>query len=76
MNESPEPKRPKPKLVTRGKFFLPLIAILLGSSLLVVREYLAKGRVSGLTLGASLAALVIGLIILMVLGRYANKPEE
>ena len=76
MNESPEEKRLKPKLVTRGKFFLALMAILLGSSLLLVREYLAKGSVSALTLGASLAALVIGLIILVVLSWYANKPEE
>jgi hypothetical protein len=76
MSKSPETKRLKPNLFTRGKFFLSFIAILFGSSLLIIREYLAKGSVSGVTLGASVLAFVIGLIILVVLGRYANKPEE
>ena len=76
MRESPEAKRQKPKLCTGGKFFLSFIAILFGSSLLIIREYLAKGSVSGVSFGASVLAFVISLIILMVLGRYANKPEE
>jgi hypothetical protein len=76
MSESPEPKRLQPKLLTRSKFFILLIAILLGPSLFIIREYRAKGGVSGVTLGASVAAFVIGLIILVVLGWYANKPEK
>jgi Na+-transporting NADH:ubiquinone oxidoreductase subunit NqrD len=76
MSESPEPKRPQPKLFKRGKFFLPFIAILFGASLLIIREYCAKGNVSGLTIAASVAAFVIGLIILLVMGWYANKPER
>jgi hypothetical protein len=76
MNESPETKRLQPKLFTSGKFFIPFIAILLGPSLFIIREYCAKGSVSGVALGASVAAFVIGLTILVVLGWYANKPEE
>lgn len=76
MSESPEIKRLQPKLFTSSKFFIPFIAILFGPSLFIIREYRAKGSVSGVTLGASVAACVIGLIILVVLGWYANKPEE
>jgi hypothetical protein len=76
MSEAPEPRRPQPKLFTRGKFFILFIAILFGSSLSIIREYRAKGSVSGITLGASLAAFVIGLIILVVMSWYANKPER
>jgi hypothetical protein len=76
MSKSPETKRLKPKLFTRGKFFIIFIAILLGSFLAIIQEVRVKGRVSGVTLGASVAAFVIGLIILVVLGWYANKPEE
>ena len=76
MSESPEAKRLKPNLFIRGKFFLPFIAILFGPSLFIFREYRTEGSVSGVTLGASVLAFVIGLITLVVLGRYANKPEE
>jgi hypothetical protein len=75
MNKSPETKG-KQKLFTSGKFFLSFVAILVGSCLFIIREYLTKGRVSGVTLGASVLAFVIGLIILIVLAWYANKPEE
>jgi hypothetical protein len=76
MSASPKPKPPPPKLFTKRKLLLPVIAIFSGAALLVVREYRLQGRVSGLTLGASAAALLIGLIIVAVLGRYANKPER
>lgn len=76
MTESPKEKRPQPKLFTRGKFFILLIAILFGSSLHIIRDYRAKGSVSGVTLGASATAFVIGLIIIVVVGWYANKPER
>ncbi len=75
MTESPQAKRPQPKLFTRGKFFLLFLAILSGPSLFIIREYRAKGSVSGVTLVASAATLVIGLIIVVVVGWYANKPE-
>jgi hypothetical protein len=75
MSKSPETER-KPKLFTSGKFFLTFIAILVGSCLVIIRDYLTKGRVSGVALGASVLAFVIGMIILIVLAWYANKPEE
>jgi len=76
MTESPEAKRPQPKLFTRGKFFILFIAILLGPSLFIIREYEIKGSVSGVTLVTSGMTLVIGLIIIVVIGWYANKPER
>jgi hypothetical protein len=76
MTESPKAKRPQPKLFTRGKFFIIFIAILLGPSLFIMREYRARGSVSGGTLVASGMTLVIGLIIIVVIGWYANKPER
>jgi FtsH-binding integral membrane protein len=76
MTESPEPKRPQPNLLTRGKFFTILIAILFGVFLFIIREYLSKGSVSGATLVASGITLLIGLIIIVVVGRYANKLER
>jgi len=76
MSESPEAKRPQPKLFTGGKFIIPFIAILFGVFLFIIREYLAKGSVSGVTIGASVTTLVIGLIIIVVVGWYANKPER
>ncbi len=76
MAESPKAKRPQPQLFTRGKFCILLIAILFGSSLAIIREYRARGSVSGVTLGASVTALVIGLIIIVAVGWYANRPEK
>lgn len=76
MTESPESKQPQPKLFARGKFFILFIAILFGVLLFIIREYLAKGSVSGVTIGASVMTLVIGLIIIVVVGWYANKPER
>lgn len=67
MNKSPETKRLQPKLLTRGKFFILFIAILFGPVMFIIREYRAKGSLSGVTLGASVAAFLIGLIILVVM---------
>jgi uncharacterized membrane protein len=76
MTASPKAKRPQPKLFTRGKFFVLLIAIIFGSSLSIIREYRAQGSMSGVTLAAAAAALVIGLIIVVVMRWYANKAER
>jgi hypothetical protein len=76
MNESSEPTRPQPRLFTKGKFFIMLCALLVGASLGIVREYHAKGAVSNITVGSSIAAFVIGLILIALLGWYANKPEK
>jgi hypothetical protein len=71
-----EPRRPQPKLFTRGKVILILGALIVGATLGIVREYRADGRVSGVTIGASAAALAIGLAILYVMAWYGNKPEK
>jgi hypothetical protein len=76
MPAPPDPKPPQPKLVTKRRLFLPVIAILSGVALFVIREFYRQGRLSILTLGAALAALVIGLLIVAVLGRHANTPER
>jgi hypothetical protein len=76
MTESPKAKQPQPKLFTRGKFFLLFIAILLGPTLFIIREYRIRGSVSGVTLLSSGMTLVIALIIVLVLGWHANKPER
>jgi hypothetical protein len=71
-----EPKRPQPKLFTKGKFFMLLGALVVGASWGIVKEYQAKGSVSGVTIGSSIAALVTGLIIVAGTAWYANKPEK
>lgn len=76
MSESMQSKGPRPKLFTKGKFCIMLAALLAGALLGIVREYRAKGTVSNLTLCAALAAFVIGVVIVVGLGWYANKPEE
>ena len=62
--------------MTNGKFFIMFCALLVGASLGIVREYRSKGTVSAATIGVSIAAFIIGLIIIVVIGRYANKPEK
>jgi hypothetical protein len=76
MNDSSPPNRPQPKLVTKGKVVLMVSALVVGASLGIVREYRSHGAVSTATIGASVAAFIIGLIILIVISRYANKPEK
>jgi len=76
MNDSAHPKRPQPKLMTKGKFFIMFSTLLLGASLSIVREYRSIGSVSAATIGASIAAFISGLIIIVVIVRYANKPEK
>jgi hypothetical protein len=76
MNESPEPKRLQPKLMTQGKFFTILIALLVGTSWNIVRDYRGNGRASALTIGASIVAFVAGSGIIAIVGWYANKPEK
>ena len=75
-NSHPEPKGTQPKLFTMGKFLILLGALLVGTSLGVIREFRAKGIVSGASIAASVVTLVFGLIVIAVLGWYANKPEK
>jgi hypothetical protein len=63
-------------LITKGKFILLLIAIFAGSSLIICQEWRNKGTVSGITVCASIFAFLMGLIILITISWYANKPEK
>ena len=76
MSDDSQPNQPPPKLYTKGTFVMMFCALLGGASMGMVREFRAKGTVSHATMGASAAAFVIGLIILIVISRYANKPEK
>jgi hypothetical protein len=65
-----------PKLMTRGKFALCLMAVIVGAALQPIREYRATGTVTGLT--AAIAAIVfcVGLAMVMAIGWWANRPER
>ena len=78
MNDSTQPNRPQPKLVTKRDYLIMLVSVLIGASLGILREYLSTGSVTGTTLGSSIAGFIIGLImiIIIVMGHYANKPEK
>ena len=65
-----------PKLYTKKTFAIAFSAVLIGASLGIYREYRDTGSVSKVTIGASVVALLIGVIIIVVIGRYANKPEK
>jgi hypothetical protein len=70
------PGEPPPKLYTKKHFALAFSAIVVGASLGPFREFRASGAISGATLGASAVALVLGAAIVVVIGRYANRPVE
>jgi hypothetical protein len=65
-----------PKLMTKGKFALCLIAVTIGAAMQPIREYRATGTVTGLT--ATIAAVVfcMGLAIVLTIGWWTNRPER
>jgi ABC-type dipeptide/oligopeptide/nickel transport system permease component len=71
-----EEKPSQPKLMTKGRFILMFIAVFVGSLLAIYQEWHNKGTVSGVTIGVSVFTFMIGLIILMTISWYANKPEK
>ncbi len=66
----------QPKLCTKKTYAIMFSALLVGCFWRPFREYWETGAVTGLTMGASIGALVIGMIIIFFIGRYANKPEK
>lgn len=66
----------QPKLYTKKTFFIAFTAVLIGVMLSLYREYKDTGSVSGVTIGASLAVLVVGIVMIVLVGRFANKPEQ
>ena len=67
---------PQPKLFTAKSFAIAILAVLTGSSLSIIQEFRKTGTVSGITIGASIAAFILGLVIIILIARYANKPEK
>jgi uncharacterized membrane protein YjjP (DUF1212 family) len=65
-----------PKLMTKGKFILCLIAVTIGAALQPIREYRATGTVSGLTAAIAAVVFCIGLAIVVAVGWWANRPER
>jgi hypothetical protein len=65
-----------PKLMTKGKFALLLIAVIVGAALQPIREYRTTGTVSGLTAAIAAVVFCIGLAIVMAIGWWANRPES
>jgi hypothetical protein len=71
-----EEKPAQPKLMTKGTFILMFSVILVVSLLVIYQEWRNKGTVSSVTIGASVFAFLMGLIILLTISWYANKPEK
>ncbi|MGB8353076.1 MAG: hypothetical protein WCD79_04245 [Chthoniobacteraceae bacterium] len=70
------PPEPPIKLYSRKKFALMFCAILAGAAYYVIREYYVTGSLSKITIGAAIAAVVMGTTIISVVVWYANKPEK
>ena len=64
-----------PKLMTKGKFVICLIAVIIGAALQPIREYRATGTVSGLTAVIAAVVFCIGLAMVVAVGWWANRPE-
>jgi uncharacterized membrane protein len=65
-----------PKLMTKGKFAMCLIAVIIGAALQPIREYRVTGTVSGLTVAIAAVVFCIGLAIVLAVGWWANRPER
>jgi uncharacterized membrane protein len=62
--------------MTKGKFALCLIAVIIGAALQPIREYRTTGTVSGLTAAIAAVVFCIGLAIVVAAGWWANRPER
>jgi len=63
-----------PKLMTRGKFVLLVVAAAVGSSLSLFREFEATGTVTSLGLVCSLIGFALCVVIICTVGWWANRP--
>ena len=66
----------QPKLFTKKTYAITFTAVLIGASLGIYREYRDMGSVTNITIGSSAIAFVIGIVIIVLVGRHANKPEK
>jgi hypothetical protein len=65
-----------PKLMTKGKLILCLAAVSVGTSMQPIREYWATGTISGLTAAVAAVVFCTGLVIVLAIGWWANRPER
>jgi hypothetical protein len=66
----------QPKLYTKKTFAIAFTAILIGACLGCYREFRDTGAVSETRVVVSAVVLVIGTVSVVLVGRYANKPEK
>ena len=64
-----------PKLFTAKTFFIAVLAAFAGTSFPIVREFGKTGSVSGFTITCSAIGFGIALVVIILIGRHANKPE-
>ena len=68
-------RSPSPKLYDRKRIILILVSIAVGVVFGLFRLKHETGRIGAVEVGASLAALVVALVIAYVVVRWANRPE-
>ena len=65
-----------PKLMTRSKFTLCLIAVTIGAALQPIREYRTTGTVTRLTAAIAAVVFCVGMAMVLAIGWWANRPER
>ncbi len=69
-------ERTQPKLMTRGKLAVMILACVVGASLSPIREYRATGSVQTQSVVISLIVFGVCLAIALAVGWWANRPES
>lgn len=64
------------KLFTWDRYLICIIAIAIGSCISPFKEYSSTGMISNQSLIMSAITFVIGVIIVIIIGAYANKSEK
>ena len=62
--------------MTKAKFALCMVALTVGSSLQPIREYWTTGTVSRFMIAGAVAAFCVGLVMVLVMTWWANRPEH
>lgn len=65
-----------PKLMTKGKLILCIVAVLFGSSLSLIREFRATGTVITQSIVISVITFCVGLAIVSAVGWWVNRPKS
>lgn len=64
------------KLVAWPKLVLMIVACLVGAGYGAAKKYIGTGSVELNDVILSLVVFIIGLLMILLLTRYANKPED